>query len=343
MIFFYLPILVLVVNSFNTSRFGGTWEGWSLHWYRQLYRQGEIWHALENSLVIAFTATVVVGRAGHNRRFRPASLSVARLQKFHYTLIYTPLVVPEILMGISLLLFSLPLGMELGLFTIFLAHVTFCISYVTMVVLGRLQDFDYAIVEAAQDLGANWWTTLWRVLLPLLAPASSPAACWRSRLSIDDFVITFFVAGPGSTTLPIRIYSMIKHGSPPLINALFHPVAESPFSASLSARGSAKPRINQEGTMKNNNRLFCAIGSTGAGCLLLLLALPTLHCGKSKQTLHLYTWADYIKPELVQRFENEQNCQVVIDTFDSNEAMYAKLKAGASGYDVIVPAAIWSA
>lgn len=89
--------------------------------------------------------------------------------------------------------------------------------------------------------------------------------------------------------------------------------------------------------MKNNNRLFCAIGSTGAGCLLLLLALPTLHCGKSKQTLHLYTWADYIKPEVVQRFETEQNCQVVIDTFDSNEAMYAKLKAGASGYDVIVP------
>jgi spermidine/putrescine transport system permease protein len=123
-------------------------------------------------------------------------------------------------MGISLLLFFAALKLELGLFTIFLAHVTFCISYVAMVVLGRLQDFDYAIVEAAQDLGAGWWTTLWRVLLPLLMPGIVAGGLLAFTLSIDDFVITFFVAGPGSTTLPIRIYSMIKHGSPPLINAL---------------------------------------------------------------------------------------------------------------------------
>ena len=144
----------------------------------------------------------------------------SRLQQFHYTLIYTPLVVPEILMGISLLLFFAAAGMELGLFTIFLAHVTFCISYVALVILGRLQDFDFSIIEAAQDLGANWWTTTWKVLIPLLAPGIIAGGLLAFTLSIDDFVITFFVAGPGSTTLPIRIYSMIKHGSPPLINAL---------------------------------------------------------------------------------------------------------------------------
>ncbi|RXM22264.1 ABC transporter permease subunit, partial [Citrobacter sp. AAK_AS5] len=99
------------------------------------------------------------------------------------------------------------LGLELGLGTIFLAHVTFCLSYVAMVVLGRLQDFDYSIVEAAQDLGAGWWTTLWRVLLPLLMPGIVAGGLLAFTLSIDDFVITFFVAGPGSTTLPIRIYS----------------------------------------------------------------------------------------------------------------------------------------
>ena len=110
--------------------------------------------------------------------------------------------------------------MELGLFTIFIAHVTFCISYVALVILGRLQDFDFSIIEAAQDLGANWWTTAWKVLLPLLAPGIIAGGLLAFTLSIDDFVITFFVAGPGSTTLPIRIYSMIKHGSPPLINAL---------------------------------------------------------------------------------------------------------------------------
>jgi len=128
--------------------------------------------------------------------------------------------VPEILMGISLLLFFAAAGMELGLFSIFLSHVTFCISYVALVILGRLQDFDFSIIEAAQDLGANWWTTTWKVLIPLLAPGIIAGGLLAFTLSIDDFVITFFVAGPGSTTLPIRIYSMIKHGSPPLINAL---------------------------------------------------------------------------------------------------------------------------
>jgi len=144
----------------------------------------------------------------------------SKLQKLHYTLIYTPLVVPEILMGMSLLLLFVALRVQLGLFTIFLAHITFCISYVTMVVLARLQDFDFAVVEAAMDLGANWWQTLWRVLVPLLAPGIAAGALLAFTLSIDDFVISFFVAGPGSTTLPIRIYSMIKFGATPLINAL---------------------------------------------------------------------------------------------------------------------------
>jgi spermidine/putrescine transport system permease protein len=138
----------------------------------------------------------------------------------HYSLIYTPLVVPEILMGISLLLFFVALGVDLGLGTIFLAHVTFCISYVAMVVLARLQDFDFSVMEAARDLGADSWTATRRVLLPLLAPGIAAGSLLAFTLSIDDFVVSFFVAGPGATTLPIRIYSMIKHGSPPLINAL---------------------------------------------------------------------------------------------------------------------------
>src|SRR5512139_1658985 len=219
LIFFYLPILVLVINSFNASRFGSTWEGWSLRWYARLWHEREIWLALENSLIIGISATalsVVLGTTAAFALHRYQS----QLQRIHYTLIYTPLVVPEILMGISLLLFFSSIRLELGLFTIFLAHVTFCISYVTMVVLGRLQDFDYAIVEAAQDLGAGLWATLWRILLPLLMPGIVAGGLLAFTLSIDDFVITFFVAGPGSTTLPIRIYSMIKHGAPPLINAL---------------------------------------------------------------------------------------------------------------------------
>jgi len=219
LVFFYLPILVLVVGSFNASRFGGRFEGFTLDWYRRLLAHQDIWRALVNSLVVAVTATatsMVVGTTAAVALHRYAS----RLQRFHYLLIYTPLVVPEILVGISLLLFFVAVGVELSLFTIYLAHVTFCISYVAMVVLGRLQDFDESVLEAARDLGASWWTTTWKVLVPLLLPGILAGGLLAFTLSIDDFVITFFVAGPGSTTLPIRIYSMIKHGSPPLINAL---------------------------------------------------------------------------------------------------------------------------
>jgi spermidine/putrescine transport system permease protein len=219
LVFFYLPILVLVVNSFNASRFGATWEGWSLRWYGRLLEERAIWHALENSLLIAFSATTVstvLGTLGALALHRYST----RLQRVHSGLLAIPLVMPEILMGISLLLSFVACGVNLGLFTVFLAHVTFCLSFVALVVLGRLQDFDEALLEAARDLGASWWTVTWRVLVPLLAPGIAAGALLAFTLSIDDFVVTFFVAGPGSTTLPIRIYGMIKHGSLPLINAL---------------------------------------------------------------------------------------------------------------------------
>ena len=218
--FFYLPIIVLVVQSFNASRFEGSWEGFTLQWYAKLLDQQEILQALRNTVIIAVTATLASTVLGTTAAFALHRYGASRLQRAHYTLVYTPLVVPEILTGMSLLLLFVALEVQLGLFTIFLAHVTFCISYVAMVVLARLQDFDFSVIEAAQDLGASWWQATRKVLLPLLAPGIAAGALLAFTLSIDDFVITFFVAGPGSTTLPIRIYSMIKHGSPPLINAL---------------------------------------------------------------------------------------------------------------------------
>ena len=217
--FFYLPIVVLVVNSFNASRFGGQWSGFTLAWYQKLLAAPEVWHALGNTLAIALVATVCATVLGTTAAFALDRYR-SRLQDAHYLLVYAPLVIPEILLGISLLLFFVALKVELGYVTIVVAHVTFCVSYVAMVVLGRLQDFDWSLVEAAQDLGADNWTAVRRIVLPLLAPGIAAGALLAFTLSVDDFVITFFVAGPGTTTLPLRIYSMIKHGSPPLINAL---------------------------------------------------------------------------------------------------------------------------
>ncbi len=220
LVFFYLPILILVVESFNSSRFGGAWRGFSLHWYGRLFHEPAIWESARNTLLIAVVVTFVSLALGTTAALALHRFGRSRLQRVHYTLVYTPLVVPEILMGISLLMAFVAAGVSLGMGTIVLAHVTFCISYVALTVLGRLQDFDFTIIEAARDLGATGWTATRRVLLPMLAPGLAAAGLIAFTLSVDDFVITFFVAGPGATTLPIRVYSMIKHGATPLINAL---------------------------------------------------------------------------------------------------------------------------
>jgi spermidine/putrescine transport system permease protein len=220
LVFFYLPIIILIVNSFNTARFSSSWQGFTLDWYAKLFHSPEIWLSVRNTLIIAVSSTTVSLVLGTAAAFALHRYAGSRLQQVHYTLIYTPLVVPEILMGISLLMAFVAAGTELGLFTIFLAHITFCVSYVAMVVLARLQDFDFSLIEAAQDLGASWWQSTRKVLLPLLVPGLAAGGLLAFTLSVDDFVITFFVAGPGSTTLPLRIYSMIKYGNPPMINAL---------------------------------------------------------------------------------------------------------------------------
>lgn len=215
----YIPILILIFTSFNESRFGISSTEFSFKWYIKLFQDPQIWQSLSNSLLIAITATIASTLLGITAAFSLYRYK-SNLQKLHYGLVYTPLVIPDILMGISLLLFFVALRFQLGLFTIFTAHTTFCISYVTMVLLARLQQFERSIIEAAQDLGANSWQVICRVVIPLLLPGIAAGALLAFTLSIDDFVITFFVAGPGSTTLPIHVYSMIKFGSTPVINAL---------------------------------------------------------------------------------------------------------------------------
>lgn len=219
LLFFYLPILLLIINSFNASRTGGNWGGFTFQWYKQLFSAREIWHALMNTLIVAFFATLLSTLLGTTaaialHRYR------GKIQDAHFCLVYVPLVIPEILLGISLLLFFVALKIDLGLTTMIIAHATFCVSYVAMAVLSRLQDFDMTILEASKDLGASTWYTTRKILLPIIFPGIAAGALLAFTLSVDDFVISFFVAGPGSTTLPIQIYSMIRRGSMPLINAL---------------------------------------------------------------------------------------------------------------------------
>ena len=221
-VFLYVPILFLVVNSFNEARFSSTWTGFTLKWYAALFdpRNRDLWEATQRTLLIAISSSAVSMVLG---TLSACALHWYRtkLQRLTYGMIYLPIIIPDLLMGISLLLFFVALGVTLGTMTILIAHITFCASFVTVVVLGRLQGFDESVIAAARDLGATRWVAIRRVILPLLAPGIVAGGLLSFTLSVDDYVITFFVTGPGSTTLPLKIYSMVKHSTElPLINAI---------------------------------------------------------------------------------------------------------------------------
>ncbi len=219
-LFLFAPLVVLIANSFNASRFGGEWEGFTWNWYEKLWAADEVWDSLKITLKIAFSASIAAMILGALaayalHRFR------SWLQDVHQVLITLPLVMPDILMGMSLLALFVVSGVETGLLTIWISHVTFCLSFVTMVVLGRLQDFDFTLIDAARDLGATRVQAARKVLLPLLLPGVLAGGLLAFTLSVDDYVITFFVSGPGTTTLPLRVASMMRTSrSLPVINAL---------------------------------------------------------------------------------------------------------------------------
>lgn len=217
--FLYLPMIVLVIQSFNAAKYGGSWQGFSFKWYQALFENEPIQRATWNTLYVALVSTAVSVVLGTLSAWCIHKYQSA-LQRVHYTFVYAPLVVPDILMGISLLLFFVNLGIPLSYTTIILAHATFCVSYVALVVLGRLQDFDHHLIEAARDLGAGGWRILWQILLPLLGPGIAAGALLSMTLSVDDFVITFMVSGPGTSTLPVHVYGLMKFGSPAMVNAL---------------------------------------------------------------------------------------------------------------------------
>ena len=218
--FLYAPILILVVFSFNASKFvTASWSGFTLEWYKELFLDAALGMALRNSLYIAFVGTVVstifgtmVALAMERYKFRGKLAFDA--------LLYLPIIIPDIAMAVMLLLFFVMTKIPLGKTTIIISHIAFNISFVAVVVRARLAQFDRSLEEAAQDLYANNWETFRRVTLPLIMPGILGGALLAFTLSLDDFVITFFTSGPGSTTLPLRIYSMVKLGVTPEINAL---------------------------------------------------------------------------------------------------------------------------
>jgi len=219
LVFLYLPILVLLVFSFNASRFAASWQGFSWHWYGQLIHNSALHAATWNSLVVAVVSTMVATVLGI-----PAAMGLDRLarhsQHILSSMFLLPLVIPEVMMGVSLLLFFVMIGMPLGLTTVMLGHTAFNLPLVIVIVRAKLRKLDLRLQEAAADLGASPWQVFRLVTFPLLRPAIFGAVLMAFTVSLDDFIVTFFVAGPGATTLPLKVYSMIKSGVSPEINAL---------------------------------------------------------------------------------------------------------------------------
>lgn len=219
LVFLYMPIVVLILFSFNASRMAATWEGVTLDWYRQLALDEDLWLATRNSLVVGGVSTLVALGLGVS-----AGVMMERRRfwgrRFLDGAFLLPLVIPEVMMGVGLLLLFVMVQWPLGLSTVILGHILFNLPLVMVIVRARLRRLDPVLEEAARDLGATPWQAFRRVTLPLLRPAILGAGLMAFTISLDDFVVTFFTAGPGSTTLPLKVFSMVRTGVSPEINAL---------------------------------------------------------------------------------------------------------------------------
>jgi len=325
-LFLYAPILVLVAFSFNRGRLTAAWEGFTLGWYLKLLDDVQVLTSLRNSLVVAFAATVictVLGTAAalalHRHRFRRQAAVEA--------MVTLPIVVPEIVLASSLVLLFAAAGLGLGFTTVILAHVSFAVSYAVVVVRARLAGFDKSLEEAAADLGAGPWRTFFQVTLPGIAPGVLAAALLVFALSIDDYVITSFVAGVGATTLPVQIYSMVRSGITPEINAVSTLILVATSLLLMAAY------FLEQGRPARQAAAPAALG-------LLILGAPFL-LGRSavggEKVLNLYIWSNYIAPETVRKFEKRYGVRVNVDLYDTNEALLAKVQTGNVAYDVLCP------
>lgn len=218
-LFLYLPIIIVIVFSFNTSKLNIKFEGFTAEWYMRMFDNVSLMESFQNTLIVAAASTAISIVIG--------TLCAVGLSRFEFKIkglitnsLYIPIAIPEIVFGIALLVFFSSMEMKTGLLTLILSHVTFSMPFVAITVRSRMAGFDRSIEEAARDLGANEFRTFMRVTLPSIMPGIIAGGMLALTLSLDDVVISFFTSGPGSTTLPLKILGMVKKGVSPDVNAL---------------------------------------------------------------------------------------------------------------------------
>ncbi|UXL37987.1 ABC transporter permease subunit [Pseudomonas fragi] len=226
LLFIYLPMLILVLYSFNASKLVTVWGGWSLKWYVGLLDNTQLMGSVMRSLEIALYTAVAAVALGTLAAFVLTRISHFKGRTLFGGLVTAPLVMPEVITGLSLLLLFVAMAQmigwpqERGIVTIWIAHTTFCSAYVAVVVSSRLRELDLSIEEAAMDLGAKPWKVFFLITIPMIAPSLAAGAMMSFALSLDDLVLASFVSGPGSTTLPMEVFSAVRLGVKPEINAV---------------------------------------------------------------------------------------------------------------------------
>ena len=354
MLFLFAPIAILLVFSFNEAKSLSVFSGFSLNWYRELFRDAETLGAVRNTLVLALCAAVistVMGTAAavginklRNRAMRAAMDTVTNI----------PMINPDIITGISLMLMFVFVGRlfgaatSLSFWTMLIAHVTFCLPYVILQVLPKLRQMDRALPEAAMDLGCTPVQAFMKVEIPEIMPGVVTGFIMAFTLSLDDFVISYFTSGNGFETLPIRIYSMTKKTVTPKMYALatiiFFVILALLILTNL-VDDDAKPRKAKRERRRSERVAAGVIGGVlaAAGIAVLVFA------GNGTQELNVYNWGEYISDgsddslNTIKAFEQwyeetyGRKVKVNYTTFASNEDMYAKLSSGAVSFDVVIP------
>ena len=339
--FFYLPILVTMVFSFNSSKSLTSFSGFSLRWYEKLVTDSNIIAAVYVSVSIALIATLVSTVLG---TITAIGLSKSKkiLKEWILNVNNMPIMNPEIVTAIGLMILFTSARMERGYITMLLAHIAFCTPYVIVSVYPKVRAMDHNLADVAMDLGATPYQALTKVILPMLKPGIFAGMLLAFTMSIDDFVISYFVTGNGVSNISIIVYNMTKRTNP-TINALstilILVVVIVLVLVEVIPR-IVKRRRDHQVVMENAKSGFMKKTAIAAGAVVTIViicfCIHNFMNINNKSVLRVYNSGEYVDTQLIERFEEENDCQIIYETFDSNESMYTKLQSGAE-YDILVP------
>ena len=337
--FFYLPILVTMIFSFNSSKSLTRFTGFSLRWYQELLGNGEVIKAVYVSVTIAIIATIVSTILG-----TITAIGLSKSKKVIKELLLNinniPILNPEIVTAISLMLLFSSLGFRKGYLTMLLAHIAFCIPYVMLSVMPKIKSLDPNLADAAMDLGATPWQALTKVVVPQITPGIVAGALIAFTMSVDDFIISYFVTGRGVKNLSIMVYTMSKRVNPS-INAISTLVVV--IITIVLVIINAAPALFAKRAKRNSiGRRSVLLSAVAVACVLAIVAGVVTYNNKKEplpfegQTLRIYNWGEYVGEHIIQDFQKETGATVLLENFDSNEQMYIKVANG-EAYDILVP------